>query len=114
MKSYFSDEELTCRCGCGLRVTPEAFQKANELRVAFGKPLYVNSSARCKAHNARIGGAPNSKHCDGVAFDFAVNNDQDRRNLVALMLQFGWGGIGVGKGFVHGDIRTGTRVLWGY
>lgn len=114
MSKYFKESELRCNCGCGFRAQPDAIEKADQLREAFGKPLNVTSSARCVEHNKAIDGAPMSKHCEGIAFDFAISNDEERRNLVALMLQFGWSGIGVGKGFVHGDLRTGKNVMWGY
>lgn len=40
------------------------------VRDQYGSRIDVTSAFRCPAHNAAIGGAANSKHCVGRAFDF--------------------------------------------
>lgn len=42
----------------------------NKLRLAYGKPMVVSSGYRPPAHNAKIGGAPNSCHLVCAAVDF--------------------------------------------
>lgn len=43
--------------------------RMDEIREGYGKPIYVNSWFRCKALNAEVGGAENSKHLTGLAVD---------------------------------------------
>lgn len=42
------------------------------LRKKAGKPVFVSSAFRCKELNNRIGGAPDSQHCDGEAADITL------------------------------------------
>lgn len=64
-----STKETTCKCGCGLNVTPKFLFILNQIRTEYGKPIIVLSGARCPTHNAKIGGAKNSSHCEGLAAD---------------------------------------------
>ena len=112
---YFKPSETACRCGCGENITDECRDRLDALREAYGHPIRITSGARCESYNAKIkNSAPKSKHIEGIAVDVSCESDVDRRNLVALALQYGWSGIGVGKSFIHLDIRTGTKVVWGY
>ena len=43
--------------------------KLNEIRAYYGKPISTTSVFRCAAHNAKIGGAKNSAHVQGIAAD---------------------------------------------
>lgn len=43
----------------------------NQIRTMYGKPMVVNSGWRPPAVNAAIGGAPGSKHMEGLACDIA-------------------------------------------
>ena len=68
---YFSDRELSCRCGCGLMIGPELVEKLDAIREGYGSPLVLSSAARCFEHNKSVGGAPGSAHLDGRAADIA-------------------------------------------
>ena len=48
----------------------ELLKRLNKFREIYGKPLIVNSGYRSPEHNAKIGGAKNSKHCQVMACDF--------------------------------------------
>jgi hypothetical protein len=50
---------------------------ADQVRREWGGPLYCLSGARCETHNIKVGGAPQSKHVQGLALDLAPIN-QDR------------------------------------
>lgn len=41
----------------------------NPLRIAYGKPIKVNSCYRTPERNKTVGGAPNSQHVQGEAVD---------------------------------------------
>lgn len=66
--SYFSIQEIACKhCGCAY-VKRELLSAMFKLRQAHG-PVVVVDAYRCAEHNAAVGGAPNSEHVTGEAFD---------------------------------------------
>lgn len=76
----------------------------------FG-PLTVNSTCRNRNHNARVGGAPRSKHLTGDAVDFRVRGHFGEV-LAFLLRQRTVGGYKhYGSGVFH--IDTGPRRTWG-
>jgi hypothetical protein len=68
---YFSRSELDCRCGCGFQPTEEWTALLNEIREAYGQPIFISKGgvARCQDHNRNIGGARFSQHKRGAAAD---------------------------------------------
>ena len=114
---HFCDAELGCpHCGenkCAKKLVDalEAF------RAALGKPVLVDSAYRCRAHNAAVGGAPDSEHMRGLAADIRVNG------MTAAEMEAVARGIpsirGIGRadrqGYVHVDVRpTPTLARWCY
>ena len=83
---YFTREELSCKCGCGLNVQDKTAQFADQVReqwthylVGLGYEskagaLLCLSGARCKTHNETVSGAPHSAHVEGLALDLAPRN----------------------------------------
>ena len=77
---YFVIDEFACKCGCGLGkgkddALPAAIVMAlDRIREGIKTPLIVNSGFRCPAHNARSGGAKNSRHLNGRAADVSAKN----------------------------------------
>lgn len=73
INDYFSTEEFACRCRCGFdSVDAELVQVLTDVRQHFNSPVKVTSGNRCKTHNKVVGGAPGSKHQEGIAADFKV------------------------------------------
>lgn len=117
--TYFTEQELQCKCGCKTFSVGDGFiDHLNDLREAYGKPLYSNSCCRCKAHNTAIGGKPASFHLmdsedttgvDGcVAIDISIEGwaGNEKWRFVLLAMQKGWS-VGVSpKGFIHLDRRA--------
>lgn len=103
---YFSDRELTCKCGCGLLPPPDFRAKLERLRERFGKPLIVTSGARCPDYNAAVSGTGRTGPHTKRACDFGVRGD-DALRLIDLALEQGFTGIGVaqkgGGRFIHVD-----------
>ena len=62
LKEYFTDKELNCNCGCGLLPPYESLERLYLLRLLCGFPLYINSAARCKNYNPKVGGKEGSTH----------------------------------------------------
>jgi hypothetical protein len=67
--NYFSIKERSCRCGCGLDLTPDFLILLNKIREEYGKPINLTCGARCPKHNAKVGGAKKSSHLEGRAVD---------------------------------------------
>lgn len=108
----FSPAEIACRGTGKLIVNEEALDKLQELRVMLGKPMIVNSAYRSPEHNRRVGGAPASKHLEGMAFDISMAN-HDPVAFIAMARKAGFKGIGTypRSDFVH--IDTGPARVWG-
>ena len=106
---YFSPEEVACRKTGRVLLTGEvrtALRMLDDLRRAMGHPLFLNSGYRSPEHNAAVGGARNSYHMRGVAFDVRMANvDPHRFEAEARRLGFSGIGIYARSGFIHVDAR---------
>jgi len=112
---FFSPSEIACRGTGMVMLTPasmHALDKLDALRERMGHPLNVTSGYRSPEHNRNVGGAPASKHMEGIAFDISMANvDPHRFEREATAL--GFRGIGIyppqkpsgGKNFIHIDTR---------
>ena len=70
----FKVSEFACKCGCGKKdIDQRVMDMAETIRLALGVPVRVNSGCRCKEHNARNKGVPNSKHLTGKAADLSCS-----------------------------------------
>lgn len=112
---WFPPAEIACRSTGMVLLTPaamSALDKLDALRERMGHPLNVTSGYRSPEHNRRVGGAPASKHMEGIAFDISMANvDPHRFEREARAL--GFRGIGIyppqkptgGRNFIHIDTR---------
>ncbi|MEM7428629.1 MAG: N-acetylmuramidase domain-containing protein [Pseudomonadota bacterium] len=91
-------------------VVPEALDALQALRREWGRPITINSGYRSPAYNSRIGGAAQSKHMDGIAFDCAMPAE-DQAEFIAMAERHGFNGIGAYSTFVHIDTRP-DRARW--
>jgi len=67
---HFSEEEMRCRCGCGLLLyDTKTMAGAEAMRARFLRAGNVLSGARCPKHNADVGGVGDSQHLFGKAID---------------------------------------------
>ena len=109
----FQPAELRCK-GClgkPCGQDPDGVQRPalallQALRTAWGGPLSILSAYRCPLHNARVGGAPLSRHKLGDAFDVATPkwSVADRERLVGTARSVGFRGVGLYRTFVHVDL----------
>lgn len=113
----FNLREFACKhCGA-VKVHPKLVKLLQELRDVLGKPLWFTSAYRCPEHNARVGGARNSRHLTGEAVDIPVYiTGLSYAALFELVKELGFTGIGVNKtkGFIHVDVREGDLVVFEY
>jgi len=110
----FSRWEFRCRDGCGLdSIDIETLMLLQEVRDHFGQPVKINSAHRCPAHNASIGGKPQSQHLYARAADIVVLRVPAIQVQAWLSQRMArkWG-LGCYAGFTHVDTRSGPPARW--
>lgn len=107
---FFKPQELACRCCGEVHVDPEALMRLDRLRMLLDKPVFVTSGYRCPAHNAAVGGAKNSLHLKGKAFDLPYGGAFGLQELLTRAQHAGFTGFGFYTRFLHVD--TGPARCW--
>lgn len=113
MAKYFVEAEFECKCGCGHNVKPILIDTLDVIRAELGCAIIITSGARCPAHNAAVGGVPDSYHIRGLAAD-CVPADGDLNRLANIMRQFCPTAnilIYYSSGFVHFDLGGAGRTV---
>jgi zinc D-Ala-D-Ala carboxypeptidase len=108
----FSPQEIACKGTGSIAINEAAIDKLQALRDKLGRPLLLTSAYRSPEHNKRVGGAKNSQHMLGIAFDVRMEN-QDPQKFEAAARAVGFTGFGYypKQGFMH--IDTGAKRSWG-
>lgn len=118
---HFLKSELACRCCGEYGMTAEAEASIEATRVEFGYCMIINSAYRCKKHNAKVGGRPDSAHTKGLAIDVSIlgpngiPDNYKRGQLIAAAIKCGVKGIGIYASFIHLDWMKragGPLVMW--
>lgn len=70
----FKVKEFKCKDGSDEILLDSSFvsDKLQTIRDHFGKPVKINSAYRTISYNKKVGGAANSYHTKGRAFDIVV------------------------------------------
>ncbi|MEL6554538.1 MAG: D-Ala-D-Ala carboxypeptidase family metallohydrolase [Cyanobacteria bacterium J06621_11] len=90
-------------------------QYMDKVRTFLGnRPIRINSGYRDPATNRRVGGARQSRHLYGDAVDFYVEGENVVETFQKLKNYHTHGGLAVGNGFVHIDLRPGAPARWTY
>jgi uncharacterized protein YcbK (DUF882 family) len=115
----FSNQEIGCKCGCGMLPTRASQEKLQAMRDAYGKPLRINSGARCLKHNTAIGSTPTSSHVTGMAYDISIAGLSDSEVLYIAFLggKAGFHRIAINRraNFIHLDDDTSKPTkFWSY
>jgi zinc D-Ala-D-Ala carboxypeptidase len=124
---FFTDIELSCKCGCGLIAPKESVYRLYALRLLWGKGMIINSAVRCAEHNKKVGGSKGSTHLpdefrdgqsrgwSGCGFDIRISNLAEQRKLESLAVSCGFKGIGEAKTFLHIDDADRPQITkWIY
>jgi uncharacterized protein YcbK (DUF882 family) len=106
----FNRNEFACHCGCGMSgVDCELLSILIDLRHMFGR-LKVTSGNRCKSHNTKVGGAPESYHIKSMAADCTMLDVEGTPSRVYSYLCLKYPnkyGFILYKSWVHVDVRAG-------
>ena len=113
--THFNASEFVCIDKSEpFRISLRLVEGLEGFRARIGGPLRVNSGFRTRAHNARIGGVPNSYHTKGMAADLGNPSGmavtEFHRRARAYWLDTGRGGLGLYPWGVHVDI--GPSKVW--
>ena len=115
LSKHFSRHEFKCKCGeCDSdTVDTELLTVLEDLREHFNVPVKINSSHRCPAHNAAVGGGDASQHKQGRAADIVVvgTNASDVQSYLKAKYPNTFG-IGSYNTFTHIDTRTHGPARW--
>jgi uncharacterized protein YcbK (DUF882 family) len=86
------------------------------LRGYAGFPFIINSGFRCPAHNAAVGGKPDSAHLTGEAADIFISGNIDRFKLIEAIALCSVSRYGIGGEFIHVDVSQTLpqQVCWLY
>lgn len=106
----FKPKEIACKGTGKLLVHERSMDMLQELRYGIGLPFYINSGYRSPEHNTAVGGAKNSFHMRGMAFDINLRN-LNRDELVRMAVEIGFRGIGYYNSFQHVDTRITPNVV---
>lgn len=110
IESYPAVPAGTVVIGSGaVLVSYHALDTLQALRTSLARPLILDSAYRDKAYNYYIGGASESEHCKGHAFDVShVNLELTDIDSLAAFLSAakaaGFSGFGLYDTFTHLDI----------
>ena len=88
-------KECNCKCGCGMNTIDYEIVKyfqmiCDECTDRLDKKCVatITSGNRCKEHNEKVGGKPNSRHTYSQAIDFRVRGftSEDLLNIAKVIL----------------------------
>lgn len=115
--THFSEEEMTCKCGCGRCIMDEGFMlKLDRARRMAMVPFHISSGFRCPKHNVKVKGVKDSSHLRGIAADISVFDSTSRFRILSALLAAGFHRIGVGQTLIHvdDDATKDASVVWLY
>lgn len=110
----FTPNELACKCCGALLVNKTALQSLQVMRNIIRMPLVITSGYRCPDWNTRVGGAENSLHKQGRAYDIHMPNVPAWHTRMAKVIYAAthakFRGFGIYESFIH--IDTGPNRFW--
>ncbi|MGM0409171.1 MAG: YcbK family protein [Bacillota bacterium] len=102
----FKLSEFESRDTKEVKITKELIDRLEILRYKLGsQPLIINSGYRTPEHNKAVGGAPESKHMEGIAADVKKVKDYTIDEMAEIAEEIGFTGIGKYNTFIHVDCR---------
>lgn len=102
----FKVKEFACKDGSDKILIDTTFVQGplQDIRTHFGKPVQINSAYRTDFYNKKVGGANNSYHKKGRAFDIYIKGVTPRE-IAKYAASIGIKGVIQYNNFVHVDSR---------
>lgn len=95
-ETHFLPKEFACKCGCDrMEMATETVLLLEQLRRAYGQPIYLSSAFRCPDHPIEKKKARPGTHTTGRAVDIAASGKEAWAILNIALRQGAWTGIGV-------------------
>lgn len=106
LSENFKIKEFACKDGSDKILVDVAFVQTHlqDIRSHFNKPVNVNSAYRTPVYNTRVGGARNSYHMQGRAFDISIKGITPAE-IARYAASIGVPGVIQYNTFVHVDSR---------
>lgn len=116
--TYFTQEELACKC-CGVNKMDEGFMaKLETLRIMYDKPIIPTSAYRCPKHNSEVSTTGrDGPHVTGMAIDIPCSG-KEAHAILGLSMYLGFKGIGIKQHgphesrFIHLDMVESNLRPW--
>jgi uncharacterized protein YcbK (DUF882 family) len=106
LSKHFKAKEFQSKDGNEyMLICKELITVLETIREHFNAPVKINSGYRTPNWNSKVGGAPNSYHCKGMAADIVVkghNSQEVAKYADSIMEQ---GGVIRYANFSHIDVR---------
>ncbi len=108
----FNSSEIECPCCSALVYAQNALDRLQILRTKIDKPFIINSGYRCRFHNEAVGGAKDSRHLYGSAFDISTKafDSYLMWDLINEAMHNGFSCI-IYSSWVHLDLRPGKPAM---
>ena len=115
---HFKPSEFASKGNGLLNIDADLVNALDAVREEFGQPIRITSGYRDPEHNKRVGGAPKSKHVEGIAADIDLSgmDAQTRYRLMTLLIKHGFRAFGSydnHPNMLHADLRE-FAVTWDY
>ena len=106
LSENFKVKEFACKDGTDKILIDVTFVKTHlqDIRTHFGKPVIINSAYRTETYNRYVGGAKNSYHMKGRAFDISIKGVSPQE-IAKYAASIGVPGVIQYNTFVHVDSR---------
>ena len=115
LSPHFSHAEAACSCCGKIGPYPENLQRTlthlEKLRALAARPVIIKPNHclyRCPAHNAAVGGVPDSLHTLALAADLHIEG-YTVDEMADLAERAGFMGIGKYDGWIHADLGPWAR-----
>lgn len=120
LSDNFKVKEFACKDGTDkILIDIDGIKILQTLRRITGTPIQIISGYRTPSYNQQVGGAQNSQHCKGTAFDIkGRNNAEILKALYELSINYYYWGIisiGIYPDYIHIDTRYNygeKRACW--
>lgn len=108
--SYFKASEFVAPA----KMEYGLIKRLDVARGVAAHPFVITSSWRSAAHNAAVGGEPNSAHLTGEGVDITAITSRARFHILRGLYAAGFKRLGVYRTHIHADVQTDAagEVTW--